>query len=180
MPVDPRYICRLFSGLVLSKVPQVTVLALELTSSKLPSGKDISIDVGDKEALANLKKNPIIIKEGVEYNVRIKFQVNHSIISGMRYIQVVKKAGIKVDKLEEMLGSYGPSPTGKHRVTVRALQTLVVGSPYVKDFGSEEAPSGVLARSGTYTVRSRVVDDDGEVYAGKCCLLRLLAYLNCV
>lgn len=57
-----------------------------------------------------------------------------------------------VDKLEQMLGSYGPSPEGK---------------PYRKVFDPEESPSGMLARSGTYNVRSRVVDDDGEVYAGE-------------
>ena len=49
-----------------------------------------------------------------------------------------------------MLGSYSPSPSGQ---------------PYVKNFEPEESPSGMLARS-TYSVRSRVVDDDGEVYAG--------------
>jgi Rho GDP-dissociation inhibitor len=56
-----------------------------------------------------------------------------------------------VDKMEQMLGSYGPNPTGE---------------PYVKNFEPEESPSGMIARSGTYNVRSRVVDDDGEVYAG--------------
>ena len=54
-----------------------------------------------------------------------------------------------VDKLEQMLGSYGPS-----------------GEAYTKNFDPEESPSGILARSGTYNVKSRVIDDDGEVYAG--------------
>lgn len=54
--------------------------------------------------------------------------------------------------MEQMLGSYGPSPEGQ---------------PYTKNFEPEESPSGIIARSGTYHVRSRVVDDDGEVYAGK-------------
>ncbi len=57
-----------------------------------------------------------------------------------------------VDKLEQMLGSYRVNPTGE---------------PYVKNFDPEESPSGMLARSGMYHVRSRVVDDDGEVYAGE-------------
>jgi Rho GDP-dissociation inhibitor len=86
----------------------------------------------------------------------------------VRYLQVVKRAGIKgttshdqyepythvgpVDKLEQMLGSYGPHPKGE---------------AYVKNFDPEESPSGMVARSGTYAVRSRVIDDDGEVYAGK-------------
>jgi hypothetical protein len=53
--------------------------------------------------------------------------------------------------MEQMLGSYGPSPNGE---------------VYTKNFDPEESPSGLLARSGSYNVRSRVVDDDGEVYAG--------------
>lgn len=54
--------------------------------------------------------------------------------------------------MEQMLGSYGPHPKGE---------------AYTKNFDPEESPSGMLARSGTYHVRSRVVDDDGQVYAGK-------------
>ncbi|KAJ3808791.1 immunoglobulin E-set [Lentinula lateritia] len=131
--------------------PKVTVLALELVSSTLPAGKAISLDLSEPTKIAaETKKNPVVIKEGVEYNVRIRFRVNHSIISGVRYIQVVKRAGVKVDKMEQMLGSYGPSPNSE---------------PYVKNFDPEESPSGMIARSGTYNVRSRVVDDDGEVYA---------------
>jgi Rho GDP-dissociation inhibitor len=67
-----------------------------------------------------------------------------------------------VDKLEQMLGSYGPSPSGE---------------PYSKDFDPEESPSGMLARSGTYNVQSRVIDDDGEVYASEFCNL-LCLYVN--
>ena len=64
---------------------------------------------------------------------------------------------LPVDKLEQMLGSYGPNPAG---------------TPYTKNFLPEESPSGMLARTGSYNVRSRVVDDDGEVYAGEyLCLL---------
>ncbi|KAF8192601.1 immunoglobulin E-set [Pholiota molesta] len=130
--------------------PKVTVLTLELASPTLPQGKEIVFNLSDTQRLADTKKNPIVIKEGVEYNVRITFKVNHSIISGVRYIQLVKRAGIKVDKLEQMLGSYGPSPNG---------------TPYTKNFDPEESPSGLVARSGSYNVRSRVIDDDGEVYA---------------
>ncbi|KIL68160.1 hypothetical protein M378DRAFT_191167 [Amanita muscaria Koide BX008] len=127
--------------------PKITVLTLELQSSSLPAGKTIKLDVQNNALLADTKKNPIVIKEGVEYNVRITFKVNHSLITGLRYIQVVKLAGIKVDKLEQMLGSY----------SARA-------EPYTKDFESEESPSGMLARSGHYSVKSRVVDDDGATF----------------
>lgn len=56
-----------------------------------------------------------------------------------------------VDKMEQMVGSYGPSPDG---------------TPYSSLFPTEESPSGMVARSGTYMVKSRVTDDDKEVYAG--------------
>ena len=62
---------------------------------------------------------------------------------------VISAHTLEVDKLEQMLGSYGPN-----------------SEAYAKNFDPEESPSGMLARSGTYSVRSRVIDDDGEVYAG--------------
>lgn len=65
----------------------------------------------------------------------------------------------KVDKLEQMIGSYGPNE-----------------DPYIKDFETEESPSGVIARTGTYHVTSRVVDDDNEVYAGAYCLLLIYTH----
>lgn len=64
-----------------------------------------------------------------------------------------------MDKTEQMLGSYGPSPSGE---------------PYSKNFDTEESPSGMLARSGTFSVKSRVVDDDGEVYAGESLVVYLV------
>ncbi|KAF8511210.1 immunoglobulin E-set [Gautieria morchelliformis] len=130
--------------------PKVTVLSLFLTSPTLPPGKKISLNVTNPAELALFKKNPLTIKEGVEYNVGITFKVNHSIITGVRYIQVVKRSGVKVDKLEQMLGSYAPHKDGE---------------PYTKNFDPEDSPSGMLARSGTYNVKSRVIDDDGEIYA---------------
>ncbi|KAK0555543.1 rho GDP dissociation inhibitor [Tilletia horrida] len=94
-----------------------------------------------------LKSSPITIKEGVTYNIAISFSVGSDVLSGLKYIHVVKRSGIQVDKYEEMIGSYGPRP-----------------QPYIKACPPEEAPSGMLARS-TYTVRSRIVDDDKHVYA---------------
>ena len=67
--------------------------------------------------------------------------------------QAICAHAFQVDKLEQMLGSYGPQKDA-----------------YTKNFDSDEAPSGMLARSGSYNVKSRVVDDDGEVYAGTCSL----------
>ncbi|KAJ3550976.1 hypothetical protein NM688_g4956 [Phlebia brevispora] len=126
--------------------PKLTVLSLELRSPTMPEGMKLSMDVTNPQASDILKKNPFNIKEGVNYNVRINFRVNHGIVSGLRYIQVVKRAGVRVDKMEQMIGSFR------------------VGEAK-QDFPEEESPSGMIARSGSYSVRSRVVDDDGQVYA---------------
>ena len=80
-----------------ARLCQVTVLTLELDSPTLPQGKKLIFELADTEKLADTKKNPIVIKEGVEYkcvsmcsptsfishffSVRITFKVNHSIIS---------------------------------------------------------------------------------------------------
>lgn len=69
-------------------------------------------------------------------------RVNHDVISGLKYLHAVKRKGIRVDKMEEMIGSYGPSP-----------------NVHEKKFMSDEAPAGMLAR-GHYDVKSRFVDDD--------------------
>ncbi|WVQ90506.1 hypothetical protein IAS59_004286 [Cryptococcus gattii] len=87
------------------------------------------------------------IQEGVEYSVGITFVIENEIVSGLKYLQVVKRSGLTVDKTEAMLGSYGPQQ-----------------EPYTKVFASEESPSGMLARSGTYVVRSRVMDDDNTIW----------------
>lgn len=129
--------------------PKLILHSLSLESDSAPDGK-VSLDIGSLTTakLDELKKSPLTIKEGVEYNVAISFSVGQEVLSGLKYIHVVKRAGVTVDKLEEMIGSYGPRQ-----------------EPYVKRFATEEAPSGMLARSGNNTVRSRVVDDDGNVYA---------------
>jgi len=43
------------------------VVTLELDSPTLPPGKKIGFNIQDRAYLDNLKKNPISIKEGIEY-----------------------------------------------------------------------------------------------------------------
>ena len=93
-----------------------------------------------------IKTTPIVIKEGVEYRMKVRFRVQNDVISGLKYLHVVKRKGIPVDKTEEMIGSYAPN-----------------AEAYEKKFIPEQAPTGMIAR-GTYNVRSRFVDDDGNVH----------------
>ena len=48
------------------------MLTLELHSPTLPPGKTIAFDLKDTAKLADTKKNPIVIKEGVEYKYESK------------------------------------------------------------------------------------------------------------
>jgi len=125
--------------------PNVVVSALLLNSASRPDGP-IVLDLTKPEELADLKKHPVTIKEGAEYSVELSFKVNHSKVSGLRYIHAVERAGVKVDKLESMIGSYGPS-----------------ADILKKEVASEDAPTGMLTDS--FQVKSRIVDDDGHIHA---------------
>ncbi|KAI8909428.1 hypothetical protein PhCBS80983_g00713 [Powellomyces hirtus] len=118
---------------------KVIVLSLGMES---PGRPDVVVDLSP-EGIAKLKDQQMTIKEGVEYRLKVTFKVQHDVVSGLKYLHVVKRKGIRVDKMEEMLGSYGPA-----------------NEPYEKKFLTEEAPSGLLAR-GHYEVKSRFIDDDG-------------------
>lgn len=43
------------------------MLTMELMSPSLPEGKEIVLNLQDPEKLAEARKNPITIKEGIEY-----------------------------------------------------------------------------------------------------------------
>merc|ERR1712000_466419 len=85
-----------------------------------PGRDPVTIDLSAPGSEATLKDKPL------------KFKVQHEILSGLTYVQVVKRKGIKVSKDSEMIGSYAPN-TDKQ-------------TTYTKKFQEEEAPSGMLAR----------------------------------
>lgn len=70
-PVGPKVCPSLFVNSLIVHLRvysiQVTVLTLELDSPTLPAGRKIVFDLKDVAKLADTKKNPIIIKEGIEY-----------------------------------------------------------------------------------------------------------------
>ncbi|KAF2152534.1 E set domain-containing protein [Myriangium duriaei CBS 260.36] len=107
---------------------------------------DIVIDLSSPGALEQLKSKPFTIKESATFRMKARFRVQHHILSGMKYIQVVKRAGLS-NKMQEMIGSYSPNTTDKPE--------------YEKKFEPETAPSGMLMR-GHYTATSRFVDDDNQ------------------
>jgi len=94
------------------------------------------------------KTNDMIIKlkEGSCYRVKLEFQVQRDIVSGLKYVQSVYKGPIRTDKTSYMLGSRAPK---------EELQS------YISE--KETVPSGMLAR-GKYSVKTQITDDDKNIY----------------
>ncbi|KAJ5312400.1 hypothetical protein PENANT_c027G04609 [Penicillium antarcticum] len=116
---------------------------------KVEGRPDVVIDLSSPGSVDSLKDKPFTIKEGAKFHIKVTFQVHHEVLSGLKYLQVVKRKGIRVSKDEEMLGSYAPSTTTK--------------PIYEKEFNEEEAPSGMIAR-GHYNAVSKFIDDDAHTH----------------
>ncbi|KAF7698177.1 rho GDP-dissociation inhibitor 1 [Silurus meridionalis] len=118
--------------------PNVQVTRLTLVCDTAPAPLTLDLQ-GDLESF---KKQSFILKEAVEYRIKINFKVNKEIVSGLKYEQQTYRKGVKIDKSDYMVGSYGPRPNEYEFLTPL-----------------EEAPKGLLAR-GTYSIKSKFTDDD--------------------
>uniref|UniRef100_A0A4W6DAX0 Rho GDP-dissociation inhibitor 1 n=1 Tax=Lates calcarifer TaxID=8187 RepID=A0A4W6DAX0_LATCA len=123
---------------ICDSVPNVQVTQMSLICESAPNPLVLDLQ-GDLEAF---KKQAFVLKEGVEYKIKISFKVNREIVSGLKYVQETCRKGMKIDKSDYMVGSYGPRPTEYDFLTTM-----------------EEAPKGVLAR-GNYYIKSMFTDDD--------------------
>ncbi|KAF9380633.1 hypothetical protein BGX21_002331 [Mortierella sp. AD011] len=54
---------------------------------------DVVLDL--TKPVEELKSHSFTIKEGVEYRIKVLFKVQHSLVSGLKYMQVVKRKGIR-------------------------------------------------------------------------------------
>ncbi|CAL9730881.1 rho GDP-dissociation inhibitor [Monosporozyma unispora] len=105
----------------------------------------ITFDLTNEKTIKELSSKRYKIKENSIYKLKITFKVQHEIITGLRYVQYIKKAGIAVDKIDDHLGSYAPNTKSK--------------PVYEVELPESEAPSGFLAR-GNYSAVSKFIDDD--------------------
>jgi len=102
--------------------------------------EDASIDL--TQDLKTIKTQTFTLKEGIKFRIKIDFIVQREIVHGLKYVQKTYRAGIPVDKMSHMVGSYAP------KAEAHSYLTPV-----------EDAPSGMLKR-GTYNVQSLFTDDD--------------------
>lgn len=61
------------------------------------------VDLNTPGSLEKLKTKPFTIKEGARFRMKATFRVQHDVLSGLKYLQVVKRKGIRVGKDEEMI-----------------------------------------------------------------------------
>lgn len=110
------------------------VVIVEMALSFPDQGLEpIVINLEDSDGNTLNKDIKFTIKEKSIYQLSIKFRVQHEIITGLKYLHSIKKAGIRVDKLEEPLGSYAPNTTDKpyYEKTLMMLKLLLVCWPEV-------------------------------------------------
>jgi RHO protein GDP dissociation inhibitor len=87
---------------------------------------DIVLDLSKPGQLETLKSKPFIIKEGAKYRMKVRFRVQRQILSGLKYLQVVKRAGLS-QKQQEMIGSYGPSTKEKPEYEQKCMFPTIDG-----------------------------------------------------
>lgn len=122
--------------------PRVCIIkALTMDS---PGRPPVRLEPENPKHQAKLEKG-FKIKEGVKFTMSAEFKVQHEILSGLHYVQIIKRKGVRVSKDSEMIGSYAPNTENQ--------------PTYTKKFHEEEAPSGMLLR-GKYEAISSFVDDD--------------------
>ncbi|KAK4126423.1 E set domain-containing protein [Parathielavia appendiculata] len=127
------------------------VCIIQKLTMESPGRPPVVIDLSAPGSADSLKKTPFKIREGATFTMSAQFKVQHEILSGLHYVQVIKRKGIRIPggKSDEMIGSYAPN-TDKTPF-------------YTKKFAEETAPSGWAVR-GSYTVNSSFVDDDKKTH----------------
>ncbi|KAL9032625.1 MAG: hypothetical protein Q9214_007888, partial [Letrouitia sp. 1 TL-2023] len=76
LPVDPSDTRRCI----------IRSLALEVEGRQ-----DITIDLTSPGSLESLRTKPFTIKEGSKFRMKANFKVQHDVLSGLKYLQVVKR-----------------------------------------------------------------------------------------
>ncbi|KAK4765233.1 hypothetical protein SAY86_026323 [Trapa natans] len=120
--------------------PDVKILSLAIKSQGRP---DILLSIPEN---GKPKGSWFTLKEGSRYSLMFAFKVCNNIVSGLKYTNTVWKSGIKVESSKEMLGTFSPQ-----------------AESYTHQMPEETTPSGLFAR-GSYSARTKFVDDDNKCY----------------
>jgi Rho GDP-dissociation inhibitor len=94
-------------GTDLSDPNDPRVCIIQSLTMESPGRDPVVIDLSAPGSAENLKKNPFKIKEGATFTMSAQFKVQHEILSGLHYVQVIKRKGIRMPggKSDEMIVS---------------------------------------------------------------------------
>ncbi|XP_058093542.1 rho GDP-dissociation inhibitor 1-like [Magnolia sinica] len=120
--------------------PEVQITSLTILS---PDRPDVVLPI---PFTPNSKGFAFALKDGSRYRLKFSFIVSNNIVSGLKYTNTVWKTGVRVENTRLMLGTFSPQQ-----------------EPYAYELAEETTPSGLFAR-GSYSARTRFVDDDGKCY----------------
>jgi hypothetical protein len=94
-------------GTDLSDPNDPRVCIIQSLTMESPGRDPVVIDLTAPGSVDNLKKTPFKIKEGATFTMTAHFKVQHEILSGLHYVQVIKRKGIRIPggKSDEMIVS---------------------------------------------------------------------------
>lgn len=90
-------------GKDLSDPSDPRVCIIQSLTMDSPGRDPVTIDLSTPGSEASLKDKPFKIKEGARFTMSAQFRVQHEILSGLHYVQAVKRKGIRVSKDSEMI-----------------------------------------------------------------------------
>lgn len=95
----------LAAGQDLSDPNDPRVCIIQSLTMEAAGREPVTIDLSAPGSEKTLKDKPFKIKEGAKFTMVATFKVQHEILSGLHYVQIVKRKGIKVSKDSEMIVS---------------------------------------------------------------------------
>ena len=95
-------------GKDLSDPSDPRVCIIQSLTMEAPGRAAVTIDLSAPGSEVTLKDHPFKIKEGAKFTMIASFKVQHEILSGLKYVQTVKRKGIRVSKESEMIVSIIP------------------------------------------------------------------------
>jgi Rho GDP-dissociation inhibitor len=98
------------------------VCIIQSLTMESPGRAPVVIDLSAPGSADNLKKTPFKIKEGATFTMSAQFKVQHEILSGLHYVQIIKRKGIRIPggKSDEMIVRF---PTDKLKERKRLTVT---------------------------------------------------------
>jgi Rho GDP-dissociation inhibitor len=67
--------------------------------------EDITLDISTPDSRKKLSENPVTLKEGATYQLKIVFRVRLDVIRGLNYLEEKKRQGILIEKSETLMVS---------------------------------------------------------------------------